>query len=86
GFPYRKQKISLRNNDTLLLLSDGLQELFNQEHEMFGWQRVVNLFEDHGHLAPQELIDTLNGETDRWRGEKPIDDDITMVVLKYKAD
>ena len=34
GFPYRQARLSLRPGDAVLLMTDGLEELFNAEREM----------------------------------------------------
>ncbi|PWN06007.1 PP2C family protein-serine/threonine phosphatase [Rhodohalobacter mucosus] len=83
-FPYKQKQLELQPNDTLLLLSDGLDELFNEDHEMFGWERVKSTFQKYATLKPEDLITKLNEEADHWRGNKPIDDDITFAVLKYR--
>lgn len=83
SFPYTKIEIELNHNDTVLMISDGLHELFNEQREMFGWDRVKSVFQNNGHLNPQEIIDQLEKEANRWKGDKPIDDDITYVVLRY---
>lgn len=51
---------------------------------MFGWERVKSAFEEYAHLKPNEIIDNLKYEADRWRGDKPIDDNITFVAMKLK--
>src|SRR3990172_7918044 len=40
-FPYQTKTTELNSGDTILLLSDGLPELFNGKKEMFGYERVV---------------------------------------------
>lgn len=84
SFPYKQRTIKLNPSDTVLLLSYGLHELFNKNHDMFGWERVKSVFEKHAHLKPNEIIENLEYEADRWRGDKPIDDDITFAILQYQ--
>lgn len=84
NFDYKQITIELNHNDTVLLTSDGLHELFNQEREMFGWERVKSTFEKYAHLKPKEIINNLNYEADRWRGDKPVDDDITFAVMQFR--
>ncbi|WP_440999470.1 PP2C family protein-serine/threonine phosphatase [Fodinibius sp. SL11] len=84
NFDYKQITVELNPNDTVLLVSDGLHELFNKNRDMFGWKRVKSAFEEYAHLKPNEIIDNLKYEADRWRGDKPIDDDITFVVMKFK--
>jgi len=82
-FPYSSIRLELNHKDTILLISDGLQELFNDNREMFGWDRVKWVFGQNARLKPQEIIDRLETEANRWKGEHPIEDDLTYVVVKY---
>jgi serine phosphatase RsbU (regulator of sigma subunit) len=83
-FPYSQQEIALNKEDTLLLLSDGLPELFNSDGEMFGYSRLKNLFTRLGDKSPAQIIKELVSASDSWLKGKPQDDDMTFVVLKAK--
>lgn len=84
NFDYRQIDIELNSNDTVLFVSDGLQELFNKNREMFGWEKVKSTFGQCAHLKPNEIINHLNDEADQWRGDKSIDDDITFAIIQYQ--
>jgi serine phosphatase RsbU (regulator of sigma subunit) len=83
NFDYKEMTIEINKNDTVLLLSDGFEELFNEHRNMFGWERVKSSFKNFAHLPPEDIIDQLNAEADKWKGDKPIDDDITFAIIKY---
>lgn len=87
-FPYQESEIELQPSDSVLLLSDGLYELFNSNGEMFGWEYVKETFQKAGHLPPKKILSRLNDEVERWRGNNPINDDITCIALQrsLKAD
>src|SRR5690606_9872277 len=42
-FPYQLRETELNTGDTLLLMSDGLPELFNKNMEMFGYEKVTEV-------------------------------------------
>lgn len=86
NFSYDELQIELDHNDTVLMISDGLHELFNKQRQMFGWDRVKTIFKNVGHLEPDDIIQQLEMEADRWKEDKPIDDDITYFILKYSGD
>jgi serine phosphatase RsbU (regulator of sigma subunit) len=83
-FSYGMKEVEVFSGDIILMLSDGLPELFNQEGEMFGYDRVKKEFID----APRELatnvIDFMCEKASQWRGNAKQDDDISMVALRIK--
>lgn len=84
GFPYQQTELALDQGDTLLMASDGLAELFNEEKEIFGYDEVKNVFGKNAYKSSQEIIDSLVNAGDDWRRDAPNDDDITFVVVKLK--
>ena len=84
NFPYDLRETTLNTGDTLLMLSDGLPELHNDEKEMFGYKRVRNVFEDVAEKSPEEIIEHLKNQGSEWVNGKEPDDDVTFVVIKVK--
>jgi serine phosphatase RsbU (regulator of sigma subunit) len=83
-FVYQDVHFYLNPGDTMLLLSDGLPELFNDRREMYDYGRVCDTFRQYGHMQPQEVINALVSSADKWRNDCLPNDDITFVVLKMK--
>jgi len=83
-FPYQLKETKLYPGDTVLLLSDGLPELFNKDREMFSYERVVQIFSKHAHKSPEEIIEGLKDAGSKWVEDADPDDDVTFVVLKVK--
>lgn len=83
-FPYELRETEVNPGDTILLLSDGLPELFNKEKEMFGYERVMDIYKNSASKNPEEIIEELKNEGNRWTNNEPPDDDITFVVIKVK--
>jgi serine phosphatase RsbU (regulator of sigma subunit) len=81
-FDYDQHTIEIEPGDTLLLMSDGFTELFNENNDMYD-ERAISAFEQSAHLAPRDIIDHLNHECQTWRGQRPQNDDITFVVVKF---
>jgi serine phosphatase RsbU (regulator of sigma subunit) len=78
------KKTSLSSGDTILLMSDGLPELINQEKEIYGYKRARNKFEEIAELDSASIIDHLKEEESKWVNGNDPDDDVTFVVLKVK--
>jgi serine phosphatase RsbU (regulator of sigma subunit) len=83
-FPYQLKTTELKSGDTLLLLSDGLPELFDSEKEMFGYDRVTTEYEKVASKNVKEIIEHLKNVGTEWLNGNDPDDDITFVVIKMK--
>ncbi len=85
-FTYEDKRIKLEIGDSILLLSDGLPELFNEEKEMFDYHRVKDTFKEIGHENPEQIIDHFIDVAEQWRNGRVQNDDVTFVVLKVKEN
>jgi len=85
NFSYQQKTTKLGINDTVLLMSDGFPEQFNEKDEMIGYDRVKEIFTEVAHKTPDEIVSHLNKEVKKWRNQRAQDDDITFVVLKFKS-
>lgn len=83
-FPYEKKSIEANLGDVLLLMSDGLIELFNQQKEMLGMEKVSEVFKNAVHHSAEEIISKLTALAESWAGKDIQQDDITLMVLKAK--
>jgi serine phosphatase RsbU (regulator of sigma subunit) len=84
NFPYELKETELFKGDTLLLMSDGLPELQNENNEIYGYKRARNSFEEVAEKEPEEIISYLKEEGSRWVNDKDPEDDVTFVVIKLK--
>jgi serine phosphatase RsbU (regulator of sigma subunit)/anti-sigma regulatory factor (Ser/Thr protein kinase) len=84
GITYEERESTLQPGQSLLLYSDGLIEAHNEQGEMFGFPRLLELMR-----APrdsQDLIDHLMSELDRFTGpQHEQEDDITLVALRWNS-
>jgi hypothetical protein len=83
-FPYKKIESHLNSGDRILLYSDGLPELANNNDEMFGYDRIKTEFHSVGEKDPEEIVDHLKNSASQWANGKEPDDDVTFVVIKMK--
>lgn len=84
-FPYQKIVDSLAVGDCLLLLSDGLPELFNPQKQMLEYEPIESAFREASGLPAADIIRRLQKLADDWRGPRMQDDDMTLVVIKRKG-
>ena len=85
SFPYQTAETELSAGDAILLMSDGLPELFNEKNEMLDYPLISSVFQESAHKKPAEISQQLFAVANQWRGSRLPDDDITIVVIKVKA-
>lgn len=83
--PYDTVETSLAAGDTVLLMSDGFPELFNDRDEMLDYARVKELFQQTAHRSPDEIVAHLMIAGRNWQTGRAQNDDITLVVLKVSG-
>ena len=86
NFPYVLHEADLLPGDAVLLLTDGLPEQKDAAGEMFDYARVQSAFADSAGGSTQEIIGRLVQEAERWLNGASPDDDITLLVIKKKAN
>jgi serine phosphatase RsbU (regulator of sigma subunit) len=84
NFPYELKAMELFSGDTILLMSDGLPELFNRDKEMFGYERVMEIYKNSASKNPEDIIEVLKNAGNSWTNDEAPDDDVTFVVIKVK--
>ncbi len=82
AFPYQVSTVHLDPGDTLLLMTDGFSELFDSNGEMLGYERASEIFQLLCRHSPQEVLDGFRAAAKSWSAGKPIDDDMTFVVVR----
>ena len=86
NFPYQQEEFPLSAGDTIVLMSDGFAERFNEQGEILDYQRATEVLIEVAHQSPQEIISHFVQVGEQWANGRPQDDDITFVVLKVKND
>jgi serine phosphatase RsbU (regulator of sigma subunit) len=81
-FPYETTEVTLDQGDTVLLMTDGLAELFNQDRESFGMERLKDRFVENAGKPVSEIVDSLFDAGAEWRQDTKQDDDITLVAFR----
>ena len=83
-FSYQQVETNLFPGDTILLMTDGFAELFNENEELLGYDRTIEIFKQAVHNSPHEVISRLIEAGEKWRGLRAQEDDITFVLLRMK--
>ena len=82
AYAYHHAEITLAPNDVVLLMSDGLPERFNPASELFEYERTKAALSAYAYAGPRAIIEGLVRTSDEWAEGRPLNDDLTLVVLK----
>ncbi|MCC5940435.1 MAG: SpoIIE family protein phosphatase [Balneolaceae bacterium] len=81
-YPYKSKSVNLEAGDMLLMMSDGLTELFNPNREMLGMKPVEEVLIRSGHECAEKVIGNLKQLIDEWLNGSEPHDDITLLVFR----
>jgi sigma-B regulation protein RsbU (phosphoserine phosphatase) len=77
--------IELKPNDVLVMYSDGLLEAENEQGQILGLTELKGVLLAARSTPTQFILDSLLKTYREHRGDAPITDDLTLLVLKQKA-
>ncbi len=77
-----EERIDLAPGDRLVLYTDGLTDAQSANGRAFNLERLVELFQAHGELPPDELCTTVFADLAAYQGDAEQYDDMTMVVVE----
>lgn len=85
SFHYETVETELHDGDTVLMMTDGILELFNEERESFGSDRVKKILLENAEAGKpvNEIVDNLFATGKNWRGDEKQNDDITFISFRY---
>ena len=86
GCTYTVQELTMEQQTTIFLYTDGLNEAENIDHVQFGIQRVQNLAEEllsTGKDKPVTIVEKMAEAVHTFVGEAEQSDDLTMLAIKY---
>jgi len=79
---YKEFKTNLKNNDLLILYTDGFEESENSNKEFLGKEKFVKLCKSYESLSAKDIIDNIFRDVLKFTDNK-IEDDWTAVGVKY---
>ncbi|HBY64497.1 MAG TPA: serine/threonine protein phosphatase [Solibacterales bacterium] len=81
---YEETTFQAQNGDTILLYSDGVQDQLGEDdgEEEYGKHRLPRLLTSLCHRSAHEIAQAIITDLDAFRGDRPIADDQTLIVMK----
>ncbi len=83
--PFAEHEFELHPGDTLFVYTDGVPEATNTEDVQYGTDRMLALLNKYKDVPINELLIKLRNDIDKFVGDAPQFDDITMLSIKYKG-
>ena len=87
GTRYREQTLQLEHGDILFMYTDGVTEATDAENQLYGNDRLLQTLSASFSADMEgcrEVCVTVKADLERFVGEAPQFDDITMLCLYYK--
>jgi phosphoserine phosphatase RsbU/P len=81
---YLQASVPARSGDRLVIYTDGIEEVFDQQKVLFGKERLKTLIVETAGLAPDLCSAAMMEKVYAWSGRKPaqgLDDDVTLIVV-----
>jgi len=82
---FSEAKVGLAPGDILVFYTDGITEARNEGRLMFGVDRLGEIVAAHRLGDAESVVTAVLAAVDDFRGSRPPDDDLTIVVMKLAA-
>jgi sigma-B regulation protein RsbU (phosphoserine phosphatase) len=76
-------KLKLEAEATLVLYTDGIVELENEQVEQYGTERLIEDIQAHSNLTMKEMNDLIFSKLENWKGAQKYDDDTAIFSCKF---
>ncbi len=83
---FEDEKISVKNNDVLVIYSDGISEAMNESEEEYGEERLRKLISNHIEESPDKIIENILSDVSKFVGKASQWDDMTLMIIKRDAE
>ncbi|MDQ3070677.1 MAG: SpoIIE family protein phosphatase [Acidobacteriota bacterium] len=82
---YCEERTKLEDGDTLVIFSDGVSEAMSANEDEFGDDRLIEVVTEAGKGSAQQIVDGLLEAVKAFTHGAPQNDDITIVVVRYRT-
>jgi sigma-B regulation protein RsbU (phosphoserine phosphatase) len=83
SFYYEEQRFQLKQNDIVLLYTDGITEAMNENEELYSEQRLSDLFKNNHEQSLENYKDILVESVFAFANSSEQADDITLLLLEW---
>lgn len=76
-------QLTIIPNSSLVLYTDGIVELENEEEEQYGIERLIKNVELYSNLAMEDMNSIIFSKLEEWKGKQKYDDDTAIFSCKF---
>lgn len=85
GAEFERQYLMLRDNDILIIGTDGLWEARNPKGEMFSIERVRQLLATWHHKTAEDICEGILSRVKSFTAQDKLEDDTSLMIVKVPA-
>ncbi len=79
-----QDEVLLKEGDVIVLYTDGITEAYPKDGLEFGYERLLDVVQKAGDRSAEEIRDAIVMSVDDHMNHESPDDDLTIVVMKWK--
>lgn len=83
---YKEYELTLMPGDRLYLYTDGVAEATDAHDELYGTDRMLYILNQSKYLSCADLLHYIKEDIDRFVGDAPQFDDITMLSIEMRGN
>ena len=76
------EKTGLEKGQIIVISTDGINETFNPQKEMYGKERVLDSIKKNKQGTAEQILEAIIADLNRFRQGLDFQDDITLIVIK----
>jgi serine phosphatase RsbU (regulator of sigma subunit)/CheY-like chemotaxis protein len=83
--PHPCGQMRIKSGDMMMVFSDGLIEATSPDNETYGSDRLKRILSDFpSGMSSKTMLDAVIDDFNSFIGKKPVDDDVTMIIVKRR--
>jgi sigma-B regulation protein RsbU (phosphoserine phosphatase) len=82
---YEETRIQLEAGDKVVFYTDGIVEAMNEEEEMFGFDRLLEMVQSSKSNTADDLLNEIVNKVKDFTGSAPQHDDLTVIVVSVEG-
>jgi sigma-B regulation protein RsbU (phosphoserine phosphatase) len=82
---YEETRLELVPGDTVVFYTDGIVEAMNDQKEIFGFERLLEVVQGATSMTAEGLLNKVLYEVNEFAGETAQHDDLTVIVVSVEG-